>query len=50
MGAARRRQPQPGPPRRTPRGLSYLVVPQEEGQQHEHPPVMDDPPDIDVAL
>lgn len=32
------------------RGLSYLVVPQEEGQQHEHPPVMDNPPDIDVAL
>lgn len=31
-------------------GPSYLVVPQEEGQQHEHPSVVDDPPDVDVAL
>lgn len=26
------------------------MLAQQEGQQHEHPAVMDDPPDIDVAL
>lgn len=27
-----------------------LVLAEEEGQQHQHPAVMDDPPDINVAL
>lgn len=39
--------PAPAPARP---GAQYLVVPQEEGQQHEHPSIVHDPPDIDVAL
>lgn len=27
-----------------------LVLTQQEGKQHQHPPVVDDPPDIYVAL
>lgn len=29
---------------------SDLVLTQQEGQQHKHPPIVDDPPDIYVAL
>lgn len=29
---------------------SYFVLAQQEGQQHQHPPIMYDPPDVDVAL
>lgn len=28
----------------------YLVLPEEEGQQHQHASIVDDPPHIDVAL
>lgn len=28
----------------------YLVLTQQEGQQHQHPPIVDDPPHVDVAL
>lgn len=44
--------PSPSPALQGPalQGSAYLVLPQEEGQQHQHPPIMDNPPDIDVAL
>lgn len=29
---------------------AHLVVPQQEGQQHKHAPVVHDPPDVDAAL
>ena len=29
---------------------THLVVPQQEGQQHEHAAVMHDPPDVDAAF
>lgn len=32
------------------RAAPCLVLAQQEGQQHQHPPVVDDPPDVDVAL
>lgn len=30
--------------------VSHLVLAQEEGQEHQHASVVDDPPDVDVAL
>lgn len=32
------------------RSLKHLVLAQEEGQQHQHAAIMDDPPDVDVAV
>ena len=29
---------------------AHLVLAQQEGQQHQHASVVDDPPDVDVAL
>lgn len=29
---------------------SHFMQFQQEGQQHEHPPIMDDPPHVNVAL
>lgn len=26
------------------------MLAEQEGQQHQHPPIVDDPPDVDVAL
>ena len=30
--------------------LPHLVLPQQEGQEHQHASVVDDPPHVDVAL
>lgn len=47
------RSPRPlprGPPGAPPAPGPHLVLPQQEGQQHEQPPVVHDPPHVDVPV